>query len=67
MKTASNAGAIEKLLVVDELVRELDVEKIMELAENMGGKVLIVSTEHDGGKQLNSLGGIAALLRYGIN
>jgi protein pelota len=67
VKTASNAGAIEKLLVVDELVRELDVEKIMELAENMGGKVLIVSTEHDGGKQLNSLGGIAALLRYGIN
>jgi len=28
------------------------------------GKVLVVSTEHDAGRQLKGLGGIAALLRF---
>ncbi|MGZ7044626.1 MAG: hypothetical protein ACXVHM_08525, partial [Methanobacterium sp.] len=31
-----------------------------------GGKVMIVSSEHEGGKQLGALGGIAGLLRYSI-
>ncbi len=63
---ASNAGAAEMLLVLDEMVREEDIEKIMNLVENTGGKVMVVSSEHEGGKQLKALGGIAALLRYGI-
>jgi protein pelota len=32
----------------------------------MGGGVMVISSEHDGGKQLDSLGGLAALLRYPI-
>ncbi|MBI5681363.1 MAG: mRNA surveillance protein pelota [Methanobacterium sp.] len=63
---ASNAGAAEMLLVLDEMVREDDVEGIMNLVENTGGKVMVISSEHEGGKQLKSLGGIAALLRYGL-
>lgn len=66
VKDASNAGAVEKLLVIDKLVRQRDTEKIMDTVENMGGKVMIISSEHDGGKQLEALGGITALLRYSM-
>lgn len=66
VENASNAGAVENLLVLDKMVRREEIEKIMDLVENTGGKVMIVSSEHEGGKQLGSLGGIAALLRYGI-
>ena len=64
---AVQSGAAETMLVIDEMVKERDVENLMDQVENMGGKVMIISSEHDGGKQLTSLGGIAALLRYGLN
>jgi protein pelota len=32
----------------------------------MGGKVEIISSEHDAGKQLQALGSIAAFLRFPI-
>jgi len=63
---AVNAGAVKDLLVLDKFVRIKQLEKIMELVENMGGNVMVVSSEHDGGKQLESLGGMAAFLRYPI-
>lgn len=66
VKNASTAGAVDKLLVIDTLVREKEMEKIMDTVENMGGKVMIISSEHDGGKQLEALGGVAALLRYSM-
>ena len=66
VKAAAEAGAIEELLVIDELLRERGVEKIMDMTENLGGKVMVLSSEHDGGKQLTALGGLAALLRYAL-
>jgi protein pelota len=66
VKKAVDGGAVKNLLIIDEMVREADVERIMDLTETMGGKVMIVSSEHEGGKQLAALGGIAALLRYGL-
>ncbi|BDZ70496.1 mRNA surveillance protein pelota [Methanobacterium petrolearium] len=66
VKTAAEAGAIEELLVIDELLRKKDVERIMDMTENLGGKVMVISSEHDGGKQLSALGGLAALLRYAL-
>lgn len=66
VREASQAGAVDRLLVIDKLVHEEDIEKIMDMVENMGGRVMIVSSEHEGGKQLIALGGIAALLRYGL-
>ncbi|MCK9152425.1 mRNA surveillance protein pelota [Methanobacterium alcaliphilum] len=63
---AVNAGAAKELLILDKLVRQEDMEKTMDIVESMGGKVILVSSEHDGGKQLESLGGMAALLRYAI-
>jgi protein pelota len=66
VENASNAGAIENLLVLDNIVRHEEIENIMNLVESKGGKVMIISSEHEGGKQLGALGGIAGLLRYGI-
>lgn len=64
---AAYAGAVEKILILDKLISRENLEKIMNLVENMNGKVMIISSEHDGGKQLESLGGIGALLRYPIS
>jgi protein pelota len=38
----------------------------MNSVENINGNIIIVSTEHDAGKQLKALGGISALLRFPI-
>ena len=64
VKAAIEAGAVETLLVLDSAVRDRNVEELMKRAEDVGGKVAIISGTHDGGKMLDSLGGIAALLRY---
>jgi len=61
---AVNAGAAEQLLVLDKMVRQEDLEKVMDMVERMNGEVIMVSSEHEGGKQLEALGGLAALLRY---
>lgn len=66
VEEAALAGAVKQLLIIDKLVREEDTEKIMDTTENLGGKVMVISSEHEGGKQLSALGGIAALLRYGL-
>lgn len=62
-----NSGAVEKLLVLDKFIRSENLEKVMDLVENMAGEVMVISSEHEGGKQLESLGGLAAILRYPIN
>lgn len=66
VEEAAYAGAAENLLVLDKLVRQEEIEKIMDSVDNMGGKIMVISSEHDGGKQLKALGGIAAFLRYSI-
>ncbi len=66
VSNAVNMAAVDKLLIVDTLVRDTKYQKLMDMAENMGGEVYIISSEHDGGKQLEALGSIAAFLRYPI-
>jgi protein pelota len=38
----------------------------MKLTEQNKGSINIISSEHDGGKRLNGLGGIGAVLRYKV-
>ena len=70
VETASQVGAIEKLIVADTMLREaeeeqrLRLEKIMHEVEQRQGKVTVISTEHEAGAQLTALSGIAALLRF---
>ncbi len=63
-------GAVESLLVLDKLLREIDSEKRRELenlmrqVEKQAGSVDIFSSDHQAGKQLGGLGGIAGILRF---
>jgi len=64
VREAAKAGAVEQLLILDSMVREKDVEALMRSVEEARGRVTVVSELHEGGKKLESLGGMAALLRY---
>ncbi|AEK18977.1 mRNA surveillance protein pelota [Methanococcus maripaludis] len=68
VKNAMNFSAIDTLLLTDEYLRRnrRNVENLMNSVENINGNIIIVSTEHDAGKQLKALGGISALLRFPI-
>ena len=65
-KNAINLGAVSELLILDTKVVSENMGDLMDMVENMKGTVIVVSSEHDGGKQLESLGGMAAILRYEI-
>lgn len=64
---AINIGAVEKLLILDKMVATNNLGQQMDMVENMKGEVMVISSEHEGGKQLESLGGIAAILRYSLS
>jgi len=67
----TSAGAVKMLLITDEYIQKLreteqyaEIENIMKTTESAGGEVHIISSDHDGGKKLDGLGGIGAILRY---
>ena len=69
----TNMGAVKCLLVTDAFIQQTRqknifarVDRIMKLVDSMNGEVYIISSEHDGGKKLDGLGGIGALLRYKV-
>jgi protein pelota len=72
VENAARLGAVEKLVLADTTLREtsderrLLVEDLMKGVERRGGNIIIVSTEHEAGAKLISLGGIAALLRFAL-
>ena len=65
---AVEVGAVETLLVIDKLIRgpHEQIDKLLKNTETSAGKIVIISSLHDAGKQLDALGGVAALLRYKI-
>lgn len=66
VKNATGRGAVETLLVTNEMIRNREIEAVLKDVENAQGKVVIVSSEHEAGRKLTSLGGLGALLRYKI-
>ena len=67
VEKALDIGAVDKLLVSDELLRkDRKMEKLMNKAKKTRGEVIIVSTEHEAGEKLMALGGVAALLRFRV-
>ena len=66
-QNAVNLGAVSQLLILDTKVADENMGDAMDMVENMKGEVMVVSSEHEGGKQLESLGGMAAILRYQID
>ncbi len=63
-RDALEQGALEVLLISDMKVREL--EDVMDYADKVRTKVMIISSRHQSGEKLLGLGGIAGLLRYKI-
>ncbi|MBX5321929.1 MAG: mRNA surveillance protein pelota [Candidatus Bathyarchaeia archaeon] len=67
---AADFGAVETLILADTMLREakdeerLSLEQLMKNVELKGGKIMVVSTEHEAGAKLVALSGIAALLRF---
>ncbi len=73
-REASEAGAIQTLLITDNYIQKMreenkfhGVEKIMRTVDESSGKIHIINSENEGGEKLDGLGGIAAILRYKIN
>jgi len=72
VKRAVESGAVDALLVSERLLKTIApderraIEDVCKRAEGYGGKVYFIGGEHEKGKQLISLGGIAALLRFAI-
>ncbi|HLD88717.1 MAG TPA: mRNA surveillance protein pelota [Candidatus Nanoarchaeia archaeon] len=73
-EVAAGIGAVKILLVTNSLIQKSRsegfysrIERIMKYVDNSGGEIMIVSSEHEGGKKLDGLGGIASITRYKIN
>ena len=69
---ATSFGAVEEILVADQFLRESEdeerrqIEDLLREVEKMGGGVSVISVEHEGGRKLMGIGGVAALLRFRI-
>jgi len=63
---ALDLGAVETLLVADELAKDPEIDELMETALQTGAEVNVIGTGHDAGQTLESLGGLGALLRYEV-
>jgi protein pelota len=66
VQKAIDFGACERLLVADTLLRDDAVVHMMDRAELQNAGIVVFSSTFEPGKQLEGLGGIAALLRYHI-
>jgi protein pelota len=71
---AAQAGAVSKLLVSEAMISKLreeqnfeGLEQTMHAVDDSQGDIVIISKSHDGGKKLDGLGGIAAILRYRLS
>ncbi|MFH0868539.1 MAG: mRNA surveillance protein pelota [Candidatus Woesearchaeota archaeon] len=73
-KNAAVAGAVKILLITDSLIQQTrtenkyeGIEETMKTVDTTKGDILIISSEHEAGKKLDGLGGIAAILRFKLN
>ena len=73
VRTAAESGAVEVLLVTGGFIvnerengKGAELDALMKLAEQAKGKIMILSSKNGPGSKLDGLGGIGALLRYGL-
>ncbi|KSW11946.1 mRNA surveillance protein Pelota [Pyrodictium occultum] len=69
---AASMGAVEKLLVLDEMLHHPDpevrrrVDELLRLADSTRAEIHFVSAEAPAGARVKSLGGVVAILRYAL-
>ena len=66
VEDAINIGAVDRLLLIDKMVRHTKGEKLLDLAKQNNSNFTIINTIHDAGKKLEGIGGVGALLRFKI-
>jgi len=66
VERAAALGAVDTLLVTYSLLAREGLDDLLKTAKAGKARVLVVSQEHEAGEKLQSLGGIAALLRYRV-
>jgi protein pelota len=64
--TAVQYGAVSDVLVVDTKISEDAINRLLESADEMRATITVFSSEFEPGKQLDAIGGIAAILRFPI-
>ncbi len=71
VEQAINAAAVSMLLITTEYLMErrqanayAALEELMKKTERLKGELHLIDSSHDAGRRLDSLGGIAALLRF---
>jgi protein pelota len=63
---AIDYGAAGQVLITDTLLTDAAVTRLVEKAEGMHSKIIVLSSTFEPGERLDALGGIAALLRYKV-
>lgn len=66
VENALSHGAVEHFLITNMLVRTKKGEWYLRKAKRIGAKITIISNLHEAGKKLDSLGGVASLLRFDL-
>jgi protein pelota len=66
VKRALEMGAVETLLVTDEIFKKGSGRELITLAHRMGSGSMVVSSVHDQGSMFQKMGGIGAILRFDI-
>ena len=74
VETAAESGAVATLLITDGRIAQARKEKAFDRLDNLmrqvdstKGEVVIIGSGHEGGKRLDGLGGIGAMLRYRVS
>lgn len=74
VKHATDSGAVQELLITDQYIKNAreknqykELESLLKLADSTQATIHIISSEHDAGRQLDGIGGIAAHLRYNMS
>ncbi|MBU90300.1 mRNA surveillance protein pelota [Candidatus Woesearchaeota archaeon] len=73
-KNAATSGAVKTLLITDSFIQKKRnedkyeaIEETMKTVDSTKGDIIIISSDHEAGKKLDGLGGIAAILRFKLN
>ena len=66
VKNALLNGAVERLVIIDELIRKEIGEELLRLAKQNNSEFTIINTMHEAGKKMEGIGGIGAILRFKI-
>jgi len=61
-KSALESGTVDFLLVSDIKIREF--EELLDLADKIKCKIMVINSEHSSGEKLVGIGGIAGLLKF---